>query len=180
MAPKPLPFQSPPPAREVRAELLIAEAKKWIGTKESQGDNKGPDVEEFQKAVDGVAAGEPWCMAFVQFCLKKIGGSELFQSEHCLTVWNKTPVEHRRKHPVPGVVVIWRMKGTLSGHAGIVTRVNGELMRTIEGNTGPGAGVVREGDGVYEKSRSSYPTKHAKMELLGFLWPWISGGNNER
>jgi len=34
---------------------------------EEGGDNKGPWVERFQKAVDGKAQGEPWCLAAVQF-----------------------------------------------------------------------------------------------------------------
>jgi len=51
---------------------LVEEALKWVGTMEKGGDNKGPEVEEFQKAVDGKAQKEPWCMAYVQFCIKKV------------------------------------------------------------------------------------------------------------
>lgn len=157
-----------------KAQALITEAKKWIGTREEGGDNHGPSVEAFQKAIDQVAAGEPWCMAFVQFCLKASGGTDLFPSEHCLTVWNRSPVELRRELPEPGCIVIWKMRGTSSGHTGIVERVNGGLMKTIEGNTGPGQGVERDGDGVYSKSRSSSQTSpRGRMELVGFLWPWL-------
>lgn len=160
-----------------RAQALISQARLWIGTCEEGGDNRGSAVQVFQLEVDTVAAREPWCMAFVQFCLGVTGGSDLFKSEHCLTVWNKSPVALRRATPEPGCVVIWKMRDTSSGHAGIVESVNGGLMKTIEGNTGPATGVIeRNGDGVYSKSRSAFQADpNNRMQLLGFLWPWVEG-----
>lgn len=38
------------------------------------------------------------------------------------------------------------------GHTGIVIAVEGNIMRTIEGNTSGGAGIDANGDGVYEKT----------------------------
>jgi hypothetical protein len=156
-----------------RGGLLVAEASRWIGVRE-KGANRGPEVEAFQRTIDGVADGSPWCMAFVQFCLARLGDHDLFKSEHCLTVWNQSARELRLVSPEPGAIVIWRRKGTIAGHAGIVKEVvNCLRMRTIEGNTGPGPGLVREGDGVYEKVR---PTIRGTgdLELVGFLWPWLS------
>jgi hypothetical protein len=46
-----------------KTDLMIYEAKRWLNFVES-GNNKGQVVEMFQKAVDNVAAGEPWCMSF--------------------------------------------------------------------------------------------------------------------
>lgn len=46
---------------ETLCQYLIDEAKKWIGTTESGADNCGPEVELFQKAVDGKSQGEAWC-----------------------------------------------------------------------------------------------------------------------
>lgn len=162
-----------------RVERLLAEATKWVGTVEIGGDNKGPQVEAFQKVVDNKAQGEAWCMAFVQWCLEQSGGSDIFKSEHCLTVWSKSPEILRRAQPIPGCVAIWRTRGTLNGHAGIVKSVQGMLMNTIEGNTGPGADVERNGDGVYLKSRSAYRSEKARMELVGFLWPWLNEKKEE-
>jgi uncharacterized protein (TIGR02594 family) len=151
---------------------LIEVAQKYVGVKEKGGDNKGPEVEQFQKAVDGKAAGEPWCMAFVQFCINVVEAatkqkSKIFESEHCLTVWNKTPVEQRLKEPVPGCLVIWQFGDTSNGHVGIVTAVFKNSIHTIEGNTGDGKGVVREGDGVYARNRSRVGSD--KMKVLGYL-----------
>lgn len=156
-----------------RAEIFIAEALKWYGTKESGGDNRGPDVEAFQRSVDQVAAGEPWCMAFIQFVGKRAGGTNLFPSEHCLTVWERSSSSLRRIKPTAGSVAIWKKRGTRQGHAGIVVLEQGVTIVTIEGNTGPGPGIEREGDGVYLKTRLAYRTDTGSMELVGFLWPWI-------
>lgn len=155
-----------------RETALIAEALKWYGTTEVGGDNRGLQIEAFQKAVDRTASGEPWCMAFLQYCLKASGGSDLFQSEHCLTVWQKSPIQLRRVKPTQGCIVIWRLSGTSSGHAGIVVLASSEIIVTIEGNTGPGPGIVRDGDGVYMKVRP-LSKNVGLMEHVGYLYPWL-------
>lgn len=151
---------------------LIEVAKKYIGVKESGGDNKGKEVEMFQKAVDGKAQGEAWCMAFVQFCINEVEKSDnvkskVFESEHVMTVWNKTPKEQRLDKPEVGCIILWNFVGTSSGHAGFVEFVGKTKVDTIEGNTGDGAGIVREGDGVYLRKRSQ--TGDAKMKVVGYL-----------
>jgi hypothetical protein len=159
-------------------ESLVTEARKWVGVKEATGHNDGVEVEKFQKAVDGKAQGESWCMAFVQFCLQQVEAAEqvrtnVFSSEHCLTVWNKTPVEHRSETPAAGYIVIWQHGDTTQGHTGIVTGVvNANTFSTIEGNTGSGAGVIRDGDGVYNRSREL--TGAGTMKVVGFLNPFLT------
>ena len=151
---------------------LVEFARQFIGTKEEGGDNKGSLVELFQKALDGKAAGEAWCMAFVQYCVLEVERltktkSKIFKSEHCLTVWNKSPKELRLEKPEVGCLVIWQYGDTINGHVGIVTKVNKNTIETIEGNTGTGAGVVREGDGVYARKRSKFGSD--KMQIKGYL-----------
>lgn len=161
-------------------KLLIAEAMKWVGVRES-GWNKGKEVEMFQKFVDGKAQGEAYCMAFVQYCVGQVEfeskrKSWLFKSEHCLTTWTKTPIQARRKDPEPGSIVIWQYftpKGvaTGSGHCGIVTKLlNESSFKTIEGNTGSGSEIIREGDGVWERERRM--AKTGRFRLMGFLVPF--------
>jgi hypothetical protein len=158
------------------SDVLIAEAKKWIGIKELTNHNDGLEVEMFQKAVDGKAQGESWCMGFVQFCLQqaenKLGlRSNMYHSEHCLTVWNKTPKEMQRIHACPGCVVIWQHGDTTQGHTGIVTElIDEDNFSTIEGNTGDGLGIVRDGDGVYRRTRSIRGA--GTMKVLGFIDPF--------
>ena len=157
-------------------QSLIEQATKWIGVKEATNHNDGPEVEMFQKAVDGKAQGESWCMAFVQFCLQQVEQIEnirtnMFSAEHCLTVWNKTHKEMHREAPEPGFVAIWQHGDTTQGHTGIVTEVlEGGKFGTIEGNTGDGSGVVRDGDGVYRRTRSINGA--GSMKVLGFIDPF--------
>ena len=157
---------------------VAKEALKWIGVIEKGGDNKGPEVERFQKAVDGKAVGEPWCMSFIQFIIREIEErygvkSRIFKTEHVLTCWNKTPKNMRVGKPCPGDVICWNFAGTTSGHGGIIETmmVNKCMVKTIEGNTsGPGSRIVREGDGVYLKTR--HLTSGKKFRILGLIRPF--------
>lgn len=151
------------------------------------GENKGQVVEGFQKAVDGKAQGEPWCMAFVQFCLKQVdalartmdwvtppdGGNLLFHSESCWETWTRSPDFCRSYHPFPGAIAIWRNVNNTSGHTGIVTKLGakeGEF-HTIEGNTSDSSlADQREGDGVFMKLRKGHLS--SSLRLMGFLNPW--------
>ncbi len=168
---------------ETKRRMLVFESKRWVGIKEVGGPNKGQVVEMFQKAVDGKASGEPWCLAFVQFCIEMVDAEFDFvrqmkamktickPTEHCLTLWNATTPQARKKLPEAGLIVLWQHGDTTSGHAGIVTEVleKGEF-RTVEGNTGAGTGVIREGDGVFERIRSINGA--GTMKVLGFVAPW--------
>jgi hypothetical protein len=165
-------------------QLLIEVATKYIGVKEATNHNDGPEVEMFQKAVDGKANGESWCMGFVQYCIKQVEQiknirTNLFSSEHCLTVWNKTDHDMRRTEPQPGYIVIWQHGNTTQGHTGIVTsglQMDGVTFNTIEGNTGDGSGVVRDGDGVYRRTRSINGA--GSMKVLGFIDPFAETVNS--
>ena len=162
-------------------DLLIPTAQKFVGVKEKTGNNDGPEIEMFQKFVDGVAQGEPYCCAFVQYCVgqvdKQLGTKTvLFKTESCMTLWDKTPTKARLQAPERGCVVIWQFikdgKPTTSGHAGIVTNVTStNAFDTVEGNTSDGSGINREGDGVYARTRLTQgsPT----MKVVGFLRPWL-------
>lgn len=168
-----------PPERPEIIDFLIEEASRYIGVIEEGGDNRGPDVEMFQRAVDGRAQGEAWCMSALQFWLMETERqfditSGVFPSEHCLTVWNRTPVSRRFKHPQKGDIIIYQYfkndRPTSSGHTGLVKEVLGSSIITVEGNTGPGTGVEREGDGVYEKKRSIFGS--SSMKIVGYIRPF--------
>lgn len=170
--------------------LLVVEARRWIGIVEQSGDNCGQMVERFQKTVDQVAEGEPWCMAFVQYCVaatdafceeawdKEQPHCGLYKSEHCLTVWRKSKCE-RLDNPLPGALCFFqRYKNglaTAQGHVGIICSVYEDGSFTaIEGNVRAGAKDTR--DGVW-------PIRHALAEarditdglkIIGFMSPWSS------
>lgn len=168
---------------DIKINLLIVEANRWVGTKE-EGNNAGQIVTMFQN-WDGSPDHVSYCMAFVQFCLKNVDAQYsavlgectkdrhlLERSEHCLTVWNKSPLACRSDKPVEGSVVVWQHGTSASGHTGIVTglKMDSEFFTTIEANTSGGPGVERNGDGVYSRTRSV--KGDGKMKVLGFLNPW--------
>jgi hypothetical protein len=157
-------------------EELVNEVAKWVGVKETKG-NQGHEVVMFQKYVDGLAKGEPWCCGFVQYCLGQVETknrirTRIFKTEHVLTMWNKTPVSLRSPQPQEGFIVVWNFVGTPSGHCGIISKVHEETIETIEGNTSDAQKVEREGDGVYKRVRRLNPT--GNMKIVGFIDPFAN------
>ena len=155
-------------------DKLIDESSKWIGVHE-KGTNSGPEVQMFQRYVDGKALQESWCLCFLQYCLGQIETREkirtkVFKTEHVMTLWNKTPPELRSPRPKEGCIVVWNYVGTPSGHCGIISKVHPTKIETIEANTSKGSEVEREGDGIYKKERSLNP--RGKMKIVGFLDPF--------
>ena len=162
-------------------ELLAIQAENWIGVSEV-GNNSGPEVELFQKALDGKAAGEPWCCAFVAYCILAVqrhnGRPPVVPlSEHCLTMWQKAPAAQKTQVPIIGSLQVWQHGTSSNGHIGIVTRGCKDVryVYTVEGNTSPDASgdksVVREGQGVYEKLRPVSGSV-GDMHILGYILPW--------
>jgi len=173
--------------KHIKRMLLIFEAKRWQNFVESGGDNKGQVVEMFQRAVDGRAVGEPWCMSALQYWVKQVDlmtdafaqatmgpehRSKLYSTEHCLTCWNDSDRDCHLSTPVIGTVMIWQKGSTSSGHCGVVVALDKDpdFVLTVEGNTGPRKVVTRQGDGVYLKRRSVHPV--GNMRVKGWLNPW--------
>lgn len=175
---------------KAKMRSLRFEAKRWIGTIEKGGDNRGEMVEMFQRAVDGKASREPWCMCFVQYCIQMVDASldnkynqtlrhkrALFPSEHCMTTFHKSNSLLRINKPIEGCLILWRYykadgTKTESGHVEIVTNlIDDQYVETVGGNTSDSSGVEREGDGVFQKKRD-FTDKVGKMRVEGFLLPW--------
>lgn len=174
-----------------RRSLLVDIARAYVGAAEAGGDNRGALVERFQQAVDGRAAREPWCLSFVQHCVgwveracTHLGDAVPLAppwpaTEHVLTLWRGVAPAQRIEYPrlpLAGDLMVWRHGESEAGHIGIVVEDYDALyprsrVRTVEGNTGPGAGVEREGDGVYELARSIHG--QGRMRCLGWIRvPW--------
>lgn len=165
----------------VKRNLLVLESLRYLNVREV-GKNGGQYVETFQKFCD-INAGDPWCAAFVHYIvsaviaqIKIIEGSnyiiDLHKSASCVVTWNKTPSYMRIAKPIEGCIVVWKKKGTMLGHIGIVTQVpSDDYFYTIEGNTSDSLSINRDGDGVFLKKRSM--NSYGSMELLGFIDPFI-------
>lgn len=146
------PVQEPQSDKLAIRAMQIAQNK--VGVRELTGNNDGPEVEAYLKAV-GLGKGYSWCMAFIVWCYDQAAAqlgliNPLVRTGGCMKQWNETIC---RKVSTPQVGDIFIMDlGHGAGHTGIVTGVRGDIVDTIEGNTN--AGGSPNGDGVYVRSRN--------------------------
>jgi lysozyme family protein len=143
----------------------VSVAATQIGVLEQPiGSNCGPQVEQYQAAV-GVDKGEPWCAAFAFWCFQQAAislkrANPIIRTGSVVEHWNLArekgvPVvmtEAARQNPEllrPGMLFIMATGGG-TGHTGIVERIIGGRLVTIEGNTNDTGS--REGIGVFRRS----------------------------
>lgn len=130
---------------------IIAQARSWIGCKESDGSHRQIiDVYNADKPLPRgykVSYTDAWCATFVTACAIKCGATDIIPKEcSCnkmiellkgLGCW----VENDAYVPAPGDLIFydWEDKGTgdntgVSDHVGIVEKVSGDTITIIEGN----------------------------------------------
>ncbi len=154
-------------------------AKQFIGI----NDNALSVVNRFRRATDGKAAGEPWCVCFVQHLAREV--DHLFVDmgmtaavAHSLPVTESSQVMwaqavNKSATPIVGAVIVWRSKANpLKGHAGIVIANGPDGLLTVEGNTSePGVtGSESNGRGVWRKAR--FGGDVPGFDRLGYVLPW--------
>jgi CHAP domain. len=136
------------------AQKTLEIATAQVGVEEMpRNSNSGPEVEIYLRSV-GLTKGYPWCMAFIYWCTQKaalqIGEKNpLKKTGGVLDQYNSRPLLVK-KVPQPGDIFIIDLKEGL-GHAGIVDKVTGTTIYTIEGNTNDNGG--REGYKVSKRKR---------------------------
>lgn len=141
----------------------------FVGTREV-GNNGGPQVTMFLKSV-GLRPGNPWCAAFVSFCLDsakiktlrtRSGLARHFISKN-KTIRATKVMQTNMKLP-SGTVVVWRRGTTTFGHVGFVDTWIGKSGSTIEGNTSSGRGGSQyNGGGVWSRRRTINPYNHFRI-----------------
>lgn len=114
---------------------------------EPKGSNKGVMVNQYLKAV-GLNPGYSWCQAFVYWCYdqaaQRLGmHNPVVRTAGVLNCWNNTAVNFKiapadaLRHPgviKPGAQFILDY-GHGVGHTGMIERVEGTTLYTIEGNS---------------------------------------------
>lgn len=164
-------FGLPNPGPIALRAIEDAGGKDVLSVRETGGNNAGKFVETYLKAV-GLSRGEPWCQAFVMFRLIKAATelgtkipADMPRSGYTPTVanWGKkkgwwisrAQAQTKTVSPMRGDLVYFykASKGRI-GHVGIVDSVLPNGVWTIEGNTGGGADVNADGDGVFKKFRT--------------------------
>jgi len=126
---------------------LLGIANREVGVREWSGRNDGPRVEEYLSCV-GLKRGAPYCAAFVSWVFMRAGyGAPR-------TGWSPAlfPADRLVGKPSPGMVfgIYFKSLGRIA-HCGLVEKVRGDWVVTVEANTDPSGG--RNGDGVYLRMR---------------------------
>lgn len=136
------------------ATATLKTATSQLGVKEiPKGSNAGPEVEIYLRSV-GLGKGYAWCMAFVYWCtqqaaIKTAVNNPLKKTAGVLDQFNSRPLLVA-KTPQPGDIFIMEFSGG-TGHTGIVEKIVGTTLYTIEGNTNDEGS--REGFEVCRKKR---------------------------
>lgn len=154
---------------------IVKEARKHIGVKET-AHNSGPYIDDWLLRVRR-KPGNPWCVAFA-WCMLDDACASLgivlraylppVAGGHLMIQMAK---ERKAWTDVPGPGFIFAIDHGTSGggarlsHVGIVVELDGDRMRTIEGNTNEAGS--REGNCVAAKSRL------VSEATLGFLDPGL-------
>ena len=130
-------------------EAIVAKAVSQIGYKE-KGNND---------TIYGAWYGmnyQPWCMMFISWCAAQCGIStgtipKLAYVPYCMDFYQKQG-RYKAKgtyRPEAGELILYGS----NSHIGIVEKVQGNTVFTIEGNTSAN-GNSSNGDGVYRRSRA--------------------------
>ena len=151
---------------EAESELLkqsIIVARSQVGTmEEPPGSNKGPKVNAYLESVN-CPPGSFWCAAFVYWCFRDAANSlnrqtPVFKTGGCLMHWNNTKGKKITAKEAksasdlvkPGQIFIID-HGNGFGHTGLIEKVNGGFISTIEGNSNPSGSS--NGIGVFQLER---------------------------
>lgn len=142
-------------------------------TESPAGSNRGPLIDEMQRAVGMIA--QPWCGAFVFWCLKHAGIEVTPEVRYCpyteAHAKNGTGgfdrwIPASRAHEAPaGSLVLYGKNEAV--HVALLCEevpVDGTTVHTAEGNTGPGnEGSQANGGGAFERWRKinepSFPVR---------------------
>jgi hypothetical protein len=160
------------PVRKKTSDKLLAKVLEVASQEEAKeirekprNSNRGAEVEAYLRSV-GVPAGNPWCCAFTYWCFGEAAKDQgvsnpMVKTGGCLFHWNnaakKGAKRISRKEAAdnpgliqPGMIFIMDHGGGF-GHTGLIEKVAGGFITTIEGNTD--ASKTREGGGVYRLTR---------------------------
>lgn len=134
----------------------ISIARSQIGKAEiPHGSNWGEHVQKYLKSV-GITFPAAWCMAFVYYCYSEACKEAkipnvLIKTGGVLRQWNEIPKQYKWSVPKVGAIFIMDY-GKGLGHTGIIERIEGDIIYTIEGNTNDEGS--REGYEVARRTRS--------------------------
>lgn len=178
---------------------VVAAALKEVGTKEGSINNDIKYNDWYVPTHRYVGRYPPYCAIFVCWALNEAGmwnqgsvGPPAIDSAACNDFVDKYAKYGRFMYawsdytPQPGDIVLftnyaiggYNVTGYNSYHTGLVYKLEGDQLFTIEGNTSPDRNLVNaEGHGVWLKSYnfSKEVRVKGKTRVLGFAIPWYPG-----
>ena len=126
------------------ASKVVAQAKEWLGLKETDGSYKVIlDIYNSQANLPRgyrMTTADPWCATFVSSVAIKLGYTDIIPTECSCTrmiqllkkqqSWRETGL------PTPGALIFYNWEGEMTGadHVGIVESVKDGRITVIEGN----------------------------------------------
>ena len=128
---------------------IIKVAKSQVGVMEDPlGSNRGPEINRYLASLDCLP-GNFWCAAFIYWCFKEASQNLsvpnlVFKTAGCIMNWNHSKEKRitsaeATANPsliIPGQLFILDF-GNGKGHTGIIEKVKGGFLHTIEGNSNP-------------------------------------------
>lgn len=170
------------------AQEIIKFANKCVGQEEISG-NVGFKTPWFHKAMVSVGfqRSHPWCSYFAELCWKEgyravypnkpeiiqlldqLFSGSVIKTRNNFVGAGKIHGFDFTRNAQPGSLVIWQSATNPAfGHIGIVEKVFGNNLHTIEGNTDTNGS--REGLAVAKKIRSiNFNKNKTGLDLLGFI-----------
>ena len=138
-----------------RAEIVRVAAQE-VGTLENPKNSNRIKYNTWYYGKEVSGSAYPYCMVFVSWCAAQCGIStgtipKLAYVPYCVDFYQKQG-RYKAKgsyKPQPGDLIIYGS----NSHIGIVEKVQGNTVFTIEGNTSAN-GNSSNGDGVYRRSRA--------------------------
>ena len=123
---------------------VLALARRELGVREEPANSNRVkyNTAYYDREVSGAAY--PWCCVFLWWLFREAGASRLFygggKTASCsaLARYARAQGQYVEGNYRPGDLVFFRFSGTAIQHIGILERLEGDTLVTIEGNTGVG------------------------------------------
>lgn len=154
---------------EAAVEAVVSICREEVGYLEKasnanldskKGNAGSNNYTKYWRDLDASLQGSSWCACFVSWVLKKAFGQAVATAMLDVNTFPYVWVDDMRTYhsdkwsttpTVGSLVIFWKENLGRYGHVGFVVDVDGDNYTTVEGNTSADAGVVSEGQGVYEK-----------------------------
>ncbi len=162
-------------------EKLIKIAEKEIGYLEKKsnsdldsktGNAESANYTKYARDLYPALQGQPWCDMFVDWCFvqafgeikaRQLIGGGFSAYTPTSAQYYKNKGQYHKNDPQPGDQIFFRGNQRIC-HTGIVAKVEGGTVHTIEGNTSGASGVIANGGGVCKKV---YPIGYFSIDGYG-------------